>query len=56
MSGTFLDVYIYTYRRCVCSGLDSDLPDIVENDLEGRADTNCYLEESWDSQGTSLFK
>lgn len=35
-----------------CSGLDSDLPDILESDLEGRADTNCYLEESWNSQGT----
>lgn len=44
-------VTVYEY----CSGLDSDLPDILESDLEGRPDTNCYLEESWDSQGTSPF-
>ncbi|CAD0201279.1 unnamed protein product [Chrysodeixis includens] len=44
-----LSVTVYEY----CSGLDSDLPDILESDLEGRPDTNCYLEESWDSQGAS---
>jgi hypothetical protein len=36
-----------------CLGLDSDLPDILESDLEGRADTNCFLEESWQNQGTN---
>lgn len=34
-----------------CSGLDSDMPDILESELEGRVDTNCCLEESWESPG-----
>lgn len=46
----------YTHSNIVtvcqyCSGLDSDMPDILESDLEGRVDTNCCLEESWESQG-----
>lgn len=35
-----------------CSGLDSDLPDIMESELEGRPESNCFLEEAWQSQGT----
>lgn len=27
------------------------MPDILESELEGRVDTNCCLEESWESQG-----
>lgn len=38
-----------------CLGLDSDLADIMDSDLEGRPDTNCYLEESWESQGTAFI-
>ncbi|XP_047030523.1 serine/threonine-protein kinase unc-51 isoform X1 [Helicoverpa armigera] len=41
-------------RTTSINSLDSDLPDILESDLEGRPDTNCYLEESWESQGASV--
>ncbi|KAJ0176563.1 hypothetical protein K1T71_007742 [Dendrolimus kikuchii] len=37
-------------RTTSITSLDSDLPDILESDLEGRPDTNCYVEETWDSQ------
>ncbi|XP_049873211.1 serine/threonine-protein kinase ULK1 isoform X2 [Pectinophora gossypiella] len=40
-------------RHPSITSLDSDLPDILETDLEGRVGTNCYLEESWESQGAS---
>ncbi|XP_038209711.1 serine/threonine-protein kinase unc-51 isoform X2 [Zerene cesonia] len=39
-------------RTTSITSLDSDLPDILESDTEGRPDTNCILEESWESQGT----
>ncbi|CAK1551150.1 unnamed protein product [Leptosia nina] len=38
-------------RTTSITSLDSDLPDILESDNEGRPDTNCILEESWESQG-----
>lgn len=38
-----------------CLGVDSDLPDIMECDLEGPPETICYLEESWESQGTPFY-
>ncbi|CAG5045921.1 unnamed protein product [Parnassius apollo] len=38
-------------RSTSITSLDSDLPDILECDMEGQVNTNCYLEESWDSQG-----
>lgn len=43
-------VTVYKY----CSGLDSDLPDLLESVIEGCVETNCILEESWDSQGITL--
>ncbi|XP_075978351.1 serine/threonine-protein kinase unc-51-like protein Atg1 isoform X2 [Anticarsia gemmatalis] len=50
----FNHAFLQRPRTTSLNSLDSDLPDIMESDLEGRADTNCYLEESWDSQGASL--
>ncbi|XP_039753620.1 serine/threonine-protein kinase unc-51 isoform X1 [Pararge aegeria] len=40
-------------RTTSITSLDSDLPDILECDIEGCVETNCILEESWDSQETS---
>ncbi|XP_028171639.1 serine/threonine-protein kinase unc-51 isoform X3 [Ostrinia furnacalis] len=40
----------FLQRPRYTSSLESDLPDIMESDLEGRADTNYFLEESWQSQ------
>ncbi|XP_068633315.1 serine/threonine-protein kinase unc-51 isoform X2 [Battus philenor] len=39
-------------RSTSITSLDSDLPDILECVMEGQVDTNCYIEESWNSQGT----
>ncbi|KPJ08522.1 Serine/threonine-protein kinase ULK2 [Papilio machaon] len=38
-------------RTASATSLDMDLPDILECVMEGQVDINCYLEESWDSQG-----
>ncbi|XP_013164904.1 PREDICTED: serine/threonine-protein kinase unc-51 isoform X2 [Papilio xuthus] len=38
-------------RTASATSLDTDLPDILECVMEGQVDINCYLEESWDSQG-----
>ncbi|XP_013145051.1 PREDICTED: serine/threonine-protein kinase unc-51 [Papilio polytes] len=38
-------------RTASTTSLDTDLPDILECVMECQVDTNCYLEESWDSQG-----
>ncbi|XP_069359429.1 serine/threonine-protein kinase unc-51 isoform X2 [Maniola hyperantus] len=40
-------------RTTSITSLDSDLPDILESDIEGCVETHCILEESWDSQETS---
>ncbi|XP_045772992.1 serine/threonine-protein kinase unc-51 isoform X5 [Maniola jurtina] len=40
-------------RTTSINSLDSDLPDILECDIEGCIETHCILEESWDSQETS---
>ncbi|XP_060803498.1 serine/threonine-protein kinase unc-51 isoform X1 [Amyelois transitella] len=37
-------------RTTSIPSLDCDLPDIMEC-VEGEADTNCYLEDSWHSEG-----
>ncbi|KAH9629474.1 hypothetical protein HF086_015804 [Spodoptera exigua] len=53
----FNHAFLQRPRTSSINSLDSDLPDILESDLECRPDTNCYLEESWESQGTcSLIK
>ncbi|VVC86669.1 unnamed protein product, partial [Leptidea sinapis] len=37
-------------RTTSITSLDCDLPDILEGEIECRPQTNCILEESWDSQ------
>ncbi|XP_050351084.1 serine/threonine-protein kinase ULK2 isoform X4 [Nymphalis io] len=40
-------------RTTSITSLDSELPDVLECDIEGCVETNCILEESWDSQETN---
>ncbi|KAF9421134.1 hypothetical protein HW555_002846 [Spodoptera exigua] len=46
----FNHAFLQRPRTSSINSLDSDLPDILESDLECRPDTDCYLEESWESQ------
>lgn len=41
--------YVYVVKVDNCSGLDTDLPDILDCDI------GCILEESWDSQGITFY-
>ncbi|GBP85220.1 hypothetical protein EVAR_55697_1 [Eumeta japonica] len=42
--------FLQRQRKASINSLDSELPDILESELEGELDTNCYMEASWDSQ------